>query len=383
MKEIYLDNSATTKMKTKVVETMKKSLTKNYGNPSSLHKLGERTLKSMNGVREELAREIGAKSSEIIFTSGGTESNNLAIQGLARANSKKKKIIISSIEHPSVTETCKFMKSQGYKIVKISVDKEGILDIEQLEKKIDKNTLLVSVMHVNNVFGTIQDLNKIGKICKRKKVYFHTDAVQSFGKLEINVRNMNLDLLSSSAHKIGGPKGIGFLYIKEGTRINSLFFGGGQERNLRTGTENVSGIAGFGKALELEKEIDKFRIVKLRNKLIDELENLGGKINGSKKRRIFDNVHVSFEGIDSENLVYYLSEKGIYVSVGSACEGKKKKESGILKSLGLDKKEIKGSLRLSLGGKTTGKDIRKVVKEIVRYLKNNYSASKPSSSIAT
>ena len=383
MKEIYLDNSATTKMKSKVVEAMKKSLTKNYGNPSSQHKLGEDSLKLINGARKRFAKKLGAKPQEIIFTSGGTESNNLAIQGLARANPKKKKIIISSIEHPSVTETCKFMKSQGYKIVKISVDKEGILDIEQLEKEIDKNTLLVSVIHVNNVFGTIQDLNKIGKVCRRKKVYFHTDAVQSFGKLEINVINMNLNLLSASAHKIGGPKGIGFLYIKEGTLFNSLFFGGGQEKNLRSGTENVSGIAGFNKALDLEKNFDKKRVSKLRDELIEKLENFGGKINGSKKKRISDNVHVSLGGVDSENLVYYLSEKGIYVSVGSACENKKKKESEILESLGLDKNEIKGSLRLSLSEKTTGKDIRKVVKEIERYLKNNYSASKPSSSIAT
>ena len=383
MKEIYLDSSATTKVRPEVVKVMNEVFLKHYGNPSSQHKLGEKALKSINNVRKELSGEIGAKPYEIIFTSGGTESNNLAIQGIARANPEKKKIIISSIEHPSVTETCRFMKSQGYKIVKLPVDKEGILDIKQLEKEIDKNTLLVSVIHVNNVFGTIQDLNKIGKICKRKKVYFHTDAVQSLGKLDINVKKMNIDLLSASAHKIGGPKGIGFLYIKEGTRINSLFFGGGQEKNIRNGTENVSGIVGFGKALELGGKIDKFKIVKLRDKLIDELEKLGGKINGSKKRRIFNNIHVSFKGIDSENLIYFLSEKEIYVSVGSACKNKKKKESEILESLGLDKKEIEGSLRLSLEEKINKKDIGKVTKELKRYLKNNYSASKPSSSIAT
>ena len=371
MKEIYLDNSATTRINPVVVKSMEEVFLRTYGNPSSLHKLGEESLNSINIARKKFAKEIGAKSHEIVFTSCGTESNNLAIQGLARANPTKRKIIISSIEHPSITETCKFMKSQSYEIVEIPVDKEGILDTLLLEKEIDKDTLLVSLIHVNNLFGTIQDLKKIGKICKKKKVYFHTDAVQGFGKINLNVRDMNIDLLSASAHKIGGPKGIGFLYFREEIKIDPLIFGGGQERNLRSGTENVSGIIGFAKALELERKVDKKKIKNIRDEFIELLETLGGKINGSKEKRSFDNIHVSFEKISSEKLVYHLSEKKIYASVGSACDTKKKTERKILKSIEMDEKSINGSIRFTLSDKTNKRDVRKVIKEIKNFLKNN------------
>jgi cysteine desulfurase len=369
MKEIYLDNSATTKVDSKVVKVVKEVFTKNYGNPSSLHSLGEKSRKAIDKSRKNLSREIGAKPQEIIFTSGGTESNNLAIQGLAKANSKKKKIIISSIEHPSITETCKFMKSEGYEIVEIPVNREGILNIEKLENSIDKNTLLVSVIHVNNVFGTIQNLKNIGKICKMKKVYFHTDAIQSFGKLKINIKDMNIDLLSASGHKIGGPKGTGFLYLKEGVKIKPLIFGGGQEKNIRSGTENVSGIVGFSKALDLEKTKNSLKISKLQKNLIDELEKLGGKINGSKEKRICNNVHVSFKEINSERLIYFLSERKIYASIGSACDRKKRNEDNLLKNIGMNKKEINGSIRFTLNKGTTEKDIRKVIEGVRRFLK--------------
>ncbi len=371
MEEIYLDNSATTKVDSKVVKVMKKVLLENYGNPSSLHSLGEKSRKAIDKSRKNLSREIGAKPQEIIFTSGGTESNNLAIQGLAKANPQKKKIIISSIEHPSITETCEFMKSEGYEIVEIPVNREGILNIEELENSIDKNTLLVSVIHVNNVFGTIQDLKNLGKICKMKKVYFHTDAIQSFGKLKIDVEDMNVDLLSASGHKIGGPKGTGFLYLKEGIKIKPFIFGGGQEKNIRSGTENVPGIVGFSNALKLKKTKDSLKISKLQKNLIDELEKLGGKINGSKEKRIYNNIHVNFKGVSSERLVYFLSERKIYASIGSACDRKKRNEDNLLKNIGMNKKEIESSIRFTLDSQTNKKDIKKVTKEIRNFLKNN------------
>ena len=371
MKEIYLDNASTSKINPEVVKVMKEVLLRNYGNPSSQHKLGEDSLKLITKVRKKLARELGVKPQEIIFTSGGTESNNLAIQGLARANPKKKKIIISSVEHPSVSETCKFMKSLGYEIVEIPVNKNGILNIEKLKNSIDRNTLLVSIIHVNNVIGTIQNLKNIGKICKQKKVYFHTDAVQSFGKLKINVKDINLDLLSASGHKIGSPKGIGILYVQEKMKIMPLILGGGQEKNIRSGTENVAGIIGFSKALDLAKKIDKIKVIGLKNKFIENLEKLGGKINGSKEKRIFNNIHVSFGKINSEKLIHYLSERGIYASVGSACDAKKKTENKILKSIGMSQKEIGSSIRFTLDNKTNKKDIKKVTKEIENFLKNN------------
>jgi len=371
MNEIYLDNASTTRVKPKVVKVMRKVLLENYGNPSSQHRMGEESLKLIHGSRKKFAKELGAKPQEIFFTSGGTESNNLAIQGLARANLKKRKIIISSIEHPSIIETCKFMKSQGYEIVEIPVDSKGLLNIEKLKNEINRDTLVVSIIHVNNVFGTIQNLREIGKICKQKKVYFHTDAVQSFGKLRMNVKNLNLDLLSASGHKIGGPKGIGILYIRDGTNIEPILFGGGQEKNIRNGTENSSGIMGFEKSLELINKINKGKILKLRNKFIENLEKLGGIINGSKEKRIFNNVHVSFRRINSERLVHYLSENRIYSSVGSACDSKKKLENKILKNIGLNKELIGGSIRFSLNENITKRDIEKVTNKIKKFLRKN------------
>lgn len=368
MKEIYLDNAATTKVKKEVVLEMEKYFTGKFGNPSSLHEKGDETSDAINKVRKNIAKELGAKIHEIVFTSGGTESNNLAIQGIFRTKHKKKKIVISSIEHSSVMQICKFLERKGFEVVKIPVDKKGFTDLEVLEKSVDKNTLLVSVMAVNNIFGTIQNLKAIGKICKKKRVYFHTDAVQGFGKFKINVKDLGIDLLSASSHKIGGPKGIGFLYVKSGTKIQPLFFGGGQEKGLRSGTENVPGIIGFGKALEIYKKKNWEKIEKLRNLLFYGLEKIGGVINGSKEKRVLNNVNVSFSGANAENLIYRLSEKKIYVSSGSACDSKKKEDDLILKSLGLNGKEILGSLRLTLDEENSEKDIKKVVKEISKLL---------------
>ncbi len=373
MKKLYLDETATTKVSAEIFNEMKKYYLEEYGNPSSMHEMGEKALKAINNAREKLSKEINAKPHEIIFTSGGTESDNLAIQGLAKAFPNKKKIIISAIEHAAVMEPCRFLKSQGYKIIKIGVDKTGVIKLDELEKELDndnKNILLVSIMHVNNIFGTIQDIETIGELCKKGGALFHTDAVQSFGKLDIDVRKMGISLLSASAHKIHGPKGIGFLYLREKIKIKPLIFGGGQENDLRSGTENVPGIMGFAKSLELKKKIQKEKIKELRNKLIEKLEKLGGKISGAKdEKRIYNNIHVFFPGINNETLVLFLSRKGIYVSAGSACDSKKEKEDYVLEALGLDEKERNGSIRITLNEEVNTKDIEFIVKEISLFLK--------------
>lgn len=354
--EIYLDYAATTPVFPEAVREAEKAMIKDFGNPSSIHKKGENALKIINDARIKIAREIGCKPSEIIFTSGATESNNLAL-GL-----KWRKILISAIEHPSVMVPAKESDA-----VEISVDKSGLINLEELERKVGKGDL-VSIMHVNNIFGTIQDLEAIAKICRKKGAIFHTDAVQSFGKLKIDVRK-GIDLLSASAHKIGGIKGTGFLYVREGLKINPLIKGSGQERGTRSGTENVPGIAAFAKALEVQKKENTGRIRRLRDKLIRNLESLGGKINGDKEKRIWNNVHVSFPGNDNEGIVIALSMKGIYLSTGSACESKKAKEDYILKAIGLKKEEIDSGIRITLGHATKEKDITELLKELRKILR--------------
>jgi len=367
---IYLDNAATTRVEKKVVAEMKGYYLEEYGNPSSIHELGERALEAVNNARKVLSSEIGCKAWEIVFTSGSTESNNMAFFGITRGElgRRRKKIIVSVIEHSSIFEICDALKKKGFEIVEIGVDEKGILDWEKMEKEIDFDTLLVSVMHVNNEIGVIQDLRKIGKICKSKRVIFHSDAAQSFGKLKIDVNSMGIDLLSCGAHKIGGPKGIGFLYVREGVKILPLIYGGGQERGLRGGTENVPGIAGFAKAFELAKRVDWVEIGKVRDYFISGLEKMGGNINGSKEKRIWNNINVTFSGVDGESLVLALSDKGIYCSTGSACESRKKTEDRVLKAIGLKGREINGSLRFSLSEKISKKDIDLVLEELKKYL---------------
>ena len=362
-KTFYLDVASTNPVSKEVVSEMSKYYLEEYGNPSAYHELGENALEAINKAREKLAKEINAKTHEIYFTSGATESNNLALKGLWKSD--KKKIIISAIEHPSIKETSEFLKKVWAEVVEISVDKEGVIDIGQLENSVDSNTCVVSVMHVNNIIGTIQDLKKIGEICNRKNVILHTDAVQSFGKLEIDVQKMNISLLSVSGHKIGSPKGIGFLYVRDGVELEPMLHGGGQEKDLRSGTENVTGIIGFAKALELSKKIDKEKIGKTRDKLMDKLEKIGGTINGAKdERRIYNNINVSFQGVDNKTLVAFLSHKGIYVSAGSACESRKNDDNQTLKAIGVARKERDGSIRITIGEGLAEKDIDFIVKEI-------------------
>ena len=256
---IYLDNASTTPVYKEVVIEMEKYMLEEYGNPSSIHFMGENAQRAIENAKKVIASEIGAKPWEIIFTSGGTESNNLALQGLSKTNSKKK-IIISAIEHSSIYELGNEMKKYGYKIVEIPVNKEGFIDFNILEKEIDSNTLVVSIMHANNEIGVLQDIAKIGKICREKGVLFHTDAVQSFCKEKIDVNLMKVDLLSASGHKIGASKGVGFLYVKDGVKIESITIGGSQERGLRPGTQNVPAIMGFAKAVEINKKVDKNKV---------------------------------------------------------------------------------------------------------------------------
>lgn len=347
MKELYFDASSTTAVDKEVVEVVRDCMIKNYGNPSSSHALGDKASKIVLESRTKIARAIGAKPYEIYFTSGTTESNNWIFSGLAHTT-QKKKILISSIEHPSVRETANLFKNWGYKIVEIPVNNEGFVDLGFIEENIDSETLFVSVMHGNNIFGTIQDLKKIGDICKKKGTLFHTDAAQTFGKTKILVHDWNIDLLSASAHKINGPKGIGILYVKDGVKISPLIQGGGQEKGLRSGTENVPGIIGFAKAIEMSLKKDWSNVSKIRDYLIFELEKIGGKVIGSIDKRLVNNIFVTLQSIDAERLLYDLSSKGIYLSIGSACDSRKDVEDNALKSIGLSSKEMKSSIRISL-----------------------------------
>ncbi|MDO8509086.1 MAG: cysteine desulfurase family protein [Nanoarchaeota archaeon] len=364
MKEIYLDSASTTPVSKEVIKEMNNIHLKEYGNASSQHALGEKAEKIVLESRKKIAQEINSKPYEIIFTSGTTESDNLAFFGLAKKHKTKRKILISSIEHSSIFEICDALSKEGYEIIEIPVDSKGFVDLGFIEKNVDKSTLIVSVIHANNEIGVVQDLEKIGKICKLKNVYFHSDCAQSFGKIKIDVKRDNISLLSAGAHKLNGPKGIGFLYLHSGIEIEPLIYGGGQERGLRGGTENVASIAGFAKSIEICHKLDGKKIKKLRDYFILELEKIDGKINGDRHKRLDNNISVSFSGIDGESLTAFLSHKGIYVSSGSACDSKKKNESRVLRAIGLDANYRKGTIRISLNRDISKKEIDFVVREI-------------------
>jgi cysteine desulfurase len=368
-KMIYLDNASTTKVYKEVLTAMDDVSLNKYGNASSPHIFGDQSQQLLNASRAYISKEINAKPEEVIFTSGATESNNQVLFGLASAHPLKNKIIISSFEHDATYIPALELEKRGYKVVKIKVDKQGLIDLNDLNNQIDSKTLVVSIIHVHNEIGVIQDINKIGEICKQKNVLFHLDSSQAFGKLDIDVKKSNIDLLSASAHKIGGPKGIGLLFIKEGTKINPIIYGGGQEYGFRSGTENIAGIVGFAKALDITKKVDKMKIKKLRDYFITQLEKIGCSINGSKDKRIYNNLNVNFNGKDSEMLVAYLSSKGIMCSARSACNTKHKNENRVLNALGLSKDESKGSLRFVLNEFITKNDLDYTVKQIINGLK--------------
>ena len=371
----YLDNGATTPVAKEVAQAMQTMLTKKFGNPGSLHSFGEEAKAEMEKAREIIAKKINAEPSEIIFTSGGTESNNLAIKGIAYKNKEQSNhIITSAIEHPSVLRTCEALEKEGFKITYLSVDKEGFINLKKLEEAITPQTVLVTIMHANNEIGTIQDIESIGKICNAKNITFHTDAIQSFTKVPIDAKDMNISLMSLSAHKIHGPKGIGVLFIRKGVRLKPLFTGGEQENKIRSGTENTSGIVGFGKAIEISKEKDVEKMKQLRDKLIKGLEKIPDTIiNGPRgDKRLANNVNASFRYVEGESLLYHLDGKGIAVSTGSACSSHSLSPSHVLISIGLKPEVAHGSLRLTLSRYTTKEEIDyaiKTLKEVVEGLR--------------
>lgn len=362
--EIYLDNAATTKPLKEAVETMKVYLESKYGNPSSLHFKGKEAFNDLEEARKKLADITGAKTNEIIFTSGATESNTLAILGVLRANPTKKHIIVSKIEHSSVLNLAKQLEREGYKVTYIDVDKEGYININQLKKNIDENTVLASIIHANNEIGVIQNIKEIGWICKNKKIIFHTDASQSFTKVKIDVVRDNIDLMTFNSHKIHGPKGVGVLYKKEGIKIRPLFLGE-QEYGLRAGTENIANIMGFVRAAEIAfKEFDKNikNIFGLRDKLIKGLLEIKDSWLNGPTDRLCNNINVSFKGVEADSLLLMLDEKGICASAGSACSSRKIEPSYVLKAIGLTSKEANSSLRLSLSKFNTEEEIEYTIK---------------------
>jgi cysteine desulfurase len=366
---IYLDNAATTPVRKEVLEEMTPYFSKKYGNASSLHSLGREANKALQEARTRVADVINAMSEEIYFTSGGSEADNLAIKGIAFANKDKgNHIIVSSIEHDAVLNTCKFLAGNGFEVTYLPVDKYGFVNCEGIERAVTKKTILISVMHANNEIGTIEPIANIGSLAQEKGVYFHTDAVQSFGKIPIDVEKMGIDLLSASSHKVYGPKGVGALYVKKGIEIQPLIHGGGHENGLRSGTENVAGIAGFGKAAELaenERAIEAGREIKLRDKLIKgALKIKNSYLNGHPTIRLPNNANFSFKFIEGEGLILDLDSYGIAASTGSACSSKTLEPSHVLLAIGLKHEEAHGSLRLSLGKDTTDKDINYVLKTL-------------------
>lgn len=379
-KTIYMDNAATTKVDDSVLKAMIPYFNEKYGNPSSRHVYGNEAKDALVKARKVIAKSIGANSEEIIFTSGGTESNNFALKGLFFSNFKRGKnhIITTKIEHDCVLNTCKWLESQGAKITYLDVDKEGFIDIKELEGAINDKTLLVSIIHGNNEIGSIQDLRAIGEICRKKGVLLHSDACQSYTKVPINVVKDKIDLLTLNAHKIHGPKGVGALYIRKGIEITPLNHGGGQEMKLRSGTENVSGIVGFAKASEIISSSDIKKMSKLRDKLIDGLMSKieGIKLNGPRgEKRLCNNVNFVFKGLEGEMIGGYLEHYGIMSSTGSACMSNSSENiSHVLRALGISKEEAQGSIRLSLSKDTSEKDIDyilevlpKVIEKIRKY----------------
>jgi cysteine desulfurase len=372
---IYFDNAASTKVDNEVIKTMNPFFIHNYANASSIHEIGQLAKEALNKARKIIADSINALPEEIIFTSGGTESNNFAIKATAFFNKKKNHIITSKSEHDCVLNSCKWLKNQGFKITYLNVDEYGTVNPEDVKKAITKKTALVTIMHANNEVGTINNIKEIGKICKEKKVIFHSDACQSYTKIPIDVNEMNIDLLTINAHKIHGPKGVGALFIKKGTKLKAWQSGGSHEFGLRAGTENISGIMGFAKAVSLASQKNNNYLTKLRDYAIEKIkkEIPDVKLNGAiGKNRLCNNVNFSFIGIEGESILLMLSEKGIMVSTGSACSSTSLKASHVLLAMGLKHEVAHGSIRFSFSKYNTIKEINyliKVLKPIITKLR--------------
>ncbi len=370
IKNIYLDNGATTQVDPQVVKVMQKYFVKNFGNASSLHCFGRNAKNALENARKIIADSMNAKSEEIIFTSGGTESDNLALKGVAYTK-KAGHIITSKIEHPAVLNTCKELEKQGYTVTYLDVDKYGVIDLTQLKNSIKDGTILISIIHANNEIGTIQPIEKIGKIAKEHNILFHTDAVQSFTKVPIDVSKANIDLISLSSHKIHGPKGVGALYVKKGVKLYPLVNGGAHEKNLRAGTENISSIVGFAEAVKLDKKLSYIK--KLRDRLIKELLKIPNtQLNGHPKKRLVNNVNISFNFVEGESILFSLDQKGIAISTGSACSSHSLEPSHVLLATGLKHAQAHGSIRFTLSKFNTEKEIDytiKIVKEVIENLR--------------
>jgi cysteine desulfurase len=360
---VYFDNSATTKISKEVLDEMMPYLTEKYGNPSSIYSLGREAKDAIDLSRERISKSLNCNFNEIYFTNSGTESDNWAIKGVAFANRDKgNHIITSSIEHHAVLDSCKYLEKHGFEITYLPVQKNGIVNINELKKAIRKDTILISIMYANNEIGSIQPIEEIGDIAKEKNIYFHTDAVQAVGNIDIDLEKLNIDLLTFSGHKINGPKGIGVLYIKQGTKIDNLLHGGGQERGKRASTENVAGIVGLGKAVELSTEDiqKKAEYLKTLRELC--IEGIMNKIpdtilNGDPVKKLPGNVNVCFKYIEGESILLMLDQLGIAASSGSACTSGSLEPSHVLLSIGLPHEIAHGSLRLSFSKDNTKEEV--------------------------
>ncbi|MGR3318865.1 MAG: cysteine desulfurase NifS [Candidatus Anammoxibacter sp.] len=374
MKIIYMDNNATTKVLDEVFEAMLPFFKELYGNPSSMHTFGSQVANSINTAREQVADSLGTSTSEIVFTSCGTESNNTAVRGVLNANATKKHIITTKVEHPAILNLCKFLAKHGYEVTELDVDKDGMLDLDELKTAFRDDTALVSIMYANNETGVIFPIEEIGKIVKEKGVTFHCDAIQAVGKVNINLSNSTIDLLSISGHKLHAPKGVGILYVKRGVRVNPLLIGGHQERGKRAGTENVPYIVGIGKACQLIKTFINEEQTKVRE-LRDKLENgilkavPNVKLNGHKNNRLPNTSNLSFEHVEGESILLLLSQAGIAASSGSACTSGSLEPSHVLTAMGVPSVTAQGSVRFSLSKYNTEEDVNFLIEKIQPIIK--------------
>jgi len=375
---IYLDHAATTPVRTDVIEAMLPYFNQKFGNPSSIYSIGRDSKKAIEEAREKVAKAIGAQAKEIFFTGSGTEADNWAVKGAAYANRQKgKHIITTTTEHHAVLHTCQYLESGGFEVTYLPVDADGLVTVEQVRAAIRSDTILVTIMFANNEIGTIQPIAEIGKVVRENGIYFHTDAVQAMGNVDINVSDMNIDMLSMSSHKFYGPKGIGALYIRKGVKITSFMHGGAQERGRRASTENVPSIVGLAKALELATEnlvLYNKKLLALRERTINEIQKQIPfiKLNGHREKRLPGNVNFSFEFIEGESLLLMLDMKGIAASSGSACTSGSLDPSHVLLAIGLSHEIAHGSLRITFGEENSDSDVdylMKVLPEIVQRLR--------------
>ncbi len=374
MKTIYFDHAATTPVKEEVLREMLPYFCEQYGNASAVYGIGRNSRRAIETARNKVANAINCNPKEIYFTSCGSESDNLALKGVCYANREKgKHIITTKIEHPAILRTCEKLEKQGFNITYLNVDSEGIISLQELENCIREDTILVTIMFANNEIGTIEPIEKIGKICKNHGIIFHSDCVQAIGNIKIDVKQMNIDMLSMSAHKFYGPKGVGALYVKDGIDFERIQDGGHQEKNKRAGTENVAGVVGLGKAIEIANmNLENYnkKLTNLRDYYFEQIQNKiqNVKINGSLKQRLPGNANVSFKGIRADDLLLKLDEDGISASAGSACSSGSPEPSHVLTALGLDKELAFGTLRTTFGQENTKEEIDFLVQKIEQFI---------------